>query len=137
MLRIIRERMQTFAYVHQIGHMRILGTIVPIRDRQYNFVSTNHHTMTGMLVFYVFFAGENQGTAAKVKLLLKALFLCWDRRNQDLHVDWILFRGRSLTPIYAEVVDDNASGHYPSDHYPLYVEFSLPRSVRHLDETTG
>ena len=28
MLRIIRERMQTFAYVHQIGHMRILGTMI-------------------------------------------------------------------------------------------------------------
>ena len=27
MLRIIRKRMQTFAYVHQIGRMRILGTM--------------------------------------------------------------------------------------------------------------
>mgnify|MGYP007069675209 CR=1 FL=1 len=27
MLRIIRERMQTFAYVHQIGRTRLLGTM--------------------------------------------------------------------------------------------------------------
>ena len=29
MLCIMRERMQTFAYVHQIGRMRILGTMDP------------------------------------------------------------------------------------------------------------
>ena len=28
MLRIILKRMQTFAYVHQIGRMRILGTML-------------------------------------------------------------------------------------------------------------
>ena len=28
MSRIIHERMQTFAYVHQIGRMRILGTML-------------------------------------------------------------------------------------------------------------
>ena len=30
MSRIIHERMQTFAYVHQIGRMRILGTVAVI-----------------------------------------------------------------------------------------------------------
>ena len=30
MLCIIRERMQTFAYVHQIGRTRILGTMVTV-----------------------------------------------------------------------------------------------------------
>lgn len=63
-----------------------------------------------------------------------ALCLCWDRQNQDLHVDWILYRGRALAPVYSEIVDYNVDGRYPSDHYPMYVEFLLPRSVVRSEE---
>lgn len=69
-----------------------------------------------------------------LKLVLLALCMCWDRQNQDLHVDWILFRGRALVPAYSEIVDYNVDGRYPSDHYPMYVEFGLPRSVTRIDE---
>ncbi|KAG6544428.1 hypothetical protein Mapa_014066 [Marchantia paleacea] len=69
-----------------------------------------------------------------LKLVFMALCMCFDRQNQDLHVDWVLFRSRSLAPVYSEVVSDRGNNRYPSDHYPLYVEFQLPRSVIRLEE---
>ncbi|CAM6129218.1 unnamed protein product [Calypogeia fissa] len=80
------------------------------------------------------FKGESRSAKEILKLVFLALCLCWDRQNQDLHVDWILFRGRSLTPVYSEIVDYNVDGRYPSDHYPVYVEFGLPRSVVMTEE---
>lgn len=74
--------------------------------------------------------GDKQGAMEFLKLIFRALCLCWDRQTQDLHVDWILFRGRSLIPVLCEVVNDNIDGCYPSSHYPLFAEFMLPRSVR-------
>ncbi|KAJ6382224.1 hypothetical protein OIU77_030805 [Salix suchowensis] len=79
------------------------------------------------------FKGDKQGALEFFKLILRALCLCWDRQTQDLHVDWILFRGRSLIPVLCEVVNDNIDGHYPSSHYPIFSEFMLPRSVRLLE----
>lgn len=82
------------------------------------------------------FSGDKQGALEFFKLILRALCLCWDRQTQDLHVDWILFRGRSLIPVLCEVVNDNIDGFYPSSHYPLFAEFMLPRTVRMLETTS-
>lgn len=65
--------------------------------------------------------------------MFRALCLCWDRQTQDLHVDWVLYRGRSLIPVSAEVVNDHIDELYPSSHYPVFAEFMLPRSVRLLE----
>ncbi|CAI0394549.1 unnamed protein product [Linum tenue] len=46
------------------------------------------------------FKGNKQGALEFVKLIFRALCLCWDRQTQDLHIDWILYRGRSLDPIF-------------------------------------
>ena len=82
---------------------------------------------------YSVLSGDKQGALEFFKLILRALCLCWDRQTQDLHVDWILFRGRSLIPVLCEVVNDNIDGNYPSSHYPIFAEFMLPRSVRLLE----
>lgn len=39
-------------------------------------------------------------------------------------IDWIMFRG--LTPTSAKTVTTQANGRYPSDHFPVIVEFSFP-----------
>ncbi|PWZ37548.1 hypothetical protein Zm00014a_040720 [Zea mays] len=78
--------------------------------------------------------GEKQGALEFLKLIFRALCLCWDRQTQDLHIDWILFRGRPLVPALCEVINDNIDGVYPSSHFPIFAEFLLPRSVR-LAET--
>lgn len=77
--------------------------------------------------------GDKQGALEFVKLIFRALCLCWDRQTQDLHIDWILFRGRSLIPVSCEVVNDHIDGYYPSSHYPIFAEFMLPRTVRLLE----
>ncbi|PKA52903.1 hypothetical protein AXF42_Ash001884 [Apostasia shenzhenica] len=79
------------------------------------------------------FKGDKQGAVEFLKLIFRALCLCWDRQTQDLHVDWILFRGRSLFPASCEVVNDNIDGFYPSSHYPVFTEFMLPRNLRLLE----
>ncbi|CAA7408088.1 unnamed protein product [Spirodela intermedia] len=83
------------------------------------------------------FKGDRQGAMESLKLIFRALCLCWDRQTQDLHVDWILFRGRFLVPVSCEVVNDNIDGFYPSSHYPVFAEFMLPRTVRLLEETSA
>ncbi|GLT25372.1 hypothetical protein SLA2020_005040 [Shorea laevis] len=82
------------------------------------------------------FKGDKQGALEFLKLIFRALCLCWDRQTQDLHIDWILFRGRSLVPVLCEVVNDNIDGYYPSSHYPIFAEFLLPRTVRPLEPPT-
>ncbi|KAF9620090.1 hypothetical protein IFM89_010740 [Coptis chinensis] len=57
--------------------------------------------------------GDKQGTLEFLKLIFRALCLCWDRQTQDLHIDWVLYRGRSLVPVSCEVVNDNIDGFYP------------------------
>nr|DAD45266.1 TPA_asm: hypothetical protein HUJ06_003496 [Nelumbo nucifera] len=79
------------------------------------------------------FKGDKQGTLEFLKLIFRALCLCWDRQTQDLHIDWVLYRGRSLVPVSCEVVNDNIDGFYPSSHYPIFAEFMLPRTVRLLE----
>ena len=81
-------------------------------------------------------SGDKQGALEFLKLIFRALCLCWDRQTQDLHIDWILFRGRSLIPVLCEVVNDNMDGYYPSSHYPIFAEFLLPRTVRLIEPST-
>ncbi|XP_068648435.1 uncharacterized protein [Aristolochia californica] len=83
------------------------------------------------------FKGNKQGALEFLKLIFRALCLCWDRQTQDLHIDWIVYRGRALIPVSCEVVDDNENGSYPSSHYPIFAEFMLPRTVRLLEEPEG
>lgn len=78
--------------------------------------------------------GDKQGALEFLKLIFRALCLCWDRQTQDLHIDWIVFRGRSLIPGLCEVVNDNIDGCYPSSHYPIFAEFILPRTVRVIEQ---
>lgn len=75
-------------------------------------------------------AGEEQGCWECFKHFYRVFCMCWDRNYQDLHSDWVFFKGRQLAPVFAEVVVDNKEGRFPSDHYPVYIEFLLPRSVR-------
>ena len=89
-----------------------------------------HYDIIPSKLNYLVLSGDKQGSLEFFKLILRALCLCWDRQTQDLHVDWILFRGRSLIPVQCEVVNDNINGRYPSSHYPIFAEFMLPRSVR-------
>lgn len=62
-----------------------------------------------------FVSSDEQGTLEFLKLIFRALCLCW-----DLHVDCILFRGRSLAPISCEVVNDSVDRLYLSSHYPIF-----------------
>jgi hypothetical protein len=79
------------------------------------------------------FAGEEQGCWECFKHFYRVFCMCWDRNYQDLHNDWVFFKGRQLAPVFAEVVVDNKEGRFPSDHYPVYIEFLLPRSVRLIE----
>lgn len=90
-------------------------------------------SITWLCYYYLVLSGDKQGTLEFLKLIFRALCLCWDRQTQDLHVDWILFRGRSLIPVSCEVVNDNIDGCYPSSHFPIFAEFMLPRTVRMLE----
>ena len=40
------------------------------------------------------------------------------------HIDWILYRG-GLDPVSKKIVKDRFSAFYPSDHFPVLVEFTL------------
>lgn len=115
-----------------LGRSREHGVVGDMRDAWAN---ARMRKNVSLIHTYHGFKGDKQGTLEFLKLILRALCLCWDRQNQDLHLDWVLFRGRSLAPISCEVVNDNIDGFYPSDHYPLYVEFMLPRNLRPLEET--
>jgi hypothetical protein len=88
-----------------------------------------------LIMKYMFVAGEKQGAVEFLKLIFRALCLCWDRQTQDLHIDWVLFRGRPLVPALCEVINDNIDGVYPSSHFPMFAEFLLPRSVRLVEAT--
>ncbi|KAI3801719.1 hypothetical protein L1987_29832 [Smallanthus sonchifolius] len=113
-----------------LGRSREHGVVGDMRDAWPN--SRLRKNMS-LIRTYHGFKGNKQGTLEFLKLIFRALCLCWDRQTQDLHIDWILFRGRSLAPVSCEVVNDNIDGHYPSSHYPIFAEFMLPRTVRPLD----
>ncbi|KAG6474665.1 hypothetical protein ZIOFF_068603 [Zingiber officinale] len=115
-----------------LGRSREHGVVGDMRDAWPNARARKN---VSLIRTYHGFKGDKQGAVEFLKLIFRALCLCWDRQTQDLHVDWILFRGRSLVPATCEVVNNNIDGFYPSSHYPVYAEFMLPRNVR-LVETS-
>ncbi|KAG6770171.1 hypothetical protein POTOM_025843 [Populus tomentosa] len=120
----------TRLWIDSVFLCREHGVVGDMRDTWPNARVRKNHSL---IHTYHGFKGDKQGALEFFKLILRALCLCWDRQTQDLHVDWILFRGRSLIPVLCEVVNDNIDGHYPSSHYPIFAEFMLPRSVRLLE----
>ncbi|CAO2820450.1 unnamed protein product [Amaranthus hypochondriacus] len=110
-----------------LGRSREHGVVGDMRD---SWPNARVRKNVSLIRTYHGFKGNKQGAVEFLKLIFRALCLCWDRQTQDLHVDWILYRGRSLVPVLCEVVNDNIDGCYPSSHYPMFVEFMLPRSVR-------
>ncbi|KAH7546173.1 hypothetical protein FEM48_Zijuj01G0172400 [Ziziphus jujuba var. spinosa] len=116
-----------------LGRSREHGIVGDMRDTWPN---ARVRKNVSLIRTYHGFKGDKQGTLEFLKLIFRALCLCWDRQTQDLHIDWILFRGRSLNPVSCEVVSDNIDGFYPSSHYPIFAEFMLPRTVRLLEPST-
>ncbi|KAJ6828904.1 uncharacterized protein M6B38_358860 [Iris pallida] len=112
-----------------LGRSREHGIVGDMRDV---WPSARVRKNVSLIRTYHGFKGDKQGAMEFLKLIFRALCLCWDRQTQDLHVDWILFRGRHLIPASCEVVTDNIDGFYPSSHYPIVAEFMLPR-VRLLE----
>ncbi|KAG9455866.1 hypothetical protein H6P81_000374 [Aristolochia fimbriata] len=117
-----------------LGRSREHGVVGDMRDA---WPSARVRKNVSLIRTYHGFKGNKQGVLEFLKLIFRALCLCWDRQTQDLHIDWILYRGRALIPVSCEVVDDNESGLYPSSHYPIFSEFMLPRTVRLLEEPEG
>ncbi|GJW75040.1 DNAse I-like superfamily protein [Tanacetum coccineum] len=113
-----------------LGRSREHGVVGDMRDVWPN---ARLRKNVSLIRTYHGFKGNKQGALEFLKLIFRALCLCWDRQTQDLHIDWILFRGRSLVPVSCEIVNDNIDGQYPSSHYPIFAEFMLPRTVRLLD----
>ncbi|MQM21639.1 hypothetical protein Taro_054683 [Colocasia esculenta] len=117
-----------------LGRSREHGVVGDMRDA---WPSARVRKNVSLIRTYHGFKGDKQGAVELLKLILRALCLCWDRQTQDLHVDWILFRGRSLVPVSCEVINDNIDGFYPSSHYPVFSEFMLPRTVRLIETPTA
>ncbi|KAJ0984289.1 hypothetical protein J5N97_002645 [Dioscorea zingiberensis] len=115
-----------------LGRSREHGVVGDMRDAWPN---ARVRKNMSLIRTYHGFKGNKQGVKEFLKLIFRALCLCWDRQTQDLHIDWILFRGRSLVPASCEVINDNIDGLYPSSHYPIFAEFMLPRTVRFIDTT--
>ncbi|RZB55716.1 uncharacterized protein LOC114391928 isoform X2 [Glycine soja] len=113
-----------------LGRSREHGVVGDMRDA---WPSARVRKNVSLIRTYHGFKGDKQGTLEFLKLIFRALCLCWDCQTQDLHIDWILFRGRSLIPVSCEVVNDNIDGYYPSSHFPIFAEFMLPRTVRMLE----
>ncbi|WRX33683.1 hypothetical protein QQP08_026170 [Theobroma cacao] len=116
-----------------LGRSREHGVVGDMRDVWPN---ARVRKNVSLIRTYHGFKGDKQGALEFLKLIFRALCLCWDRQTQDLHIDWILFRGRSLIPVLCEVVNDNMDGYYPSSHYPIFAEFLLPRTVRLIEPPT-
>lgn len=45
-------------------------------------------------------------------------------------IDWVFYQG-PISPIKASILDDNRSGAYPSDHFPLWVLFKCTHTIYH------
>ncbi|PPD78099.1 hypothetical protein GOBAR_DD24985 [Gossypium barbadense] len=117
-----------------LGRSREHGVVGDMRDVWPN---ARVRKNVSLIRTYHGFKGDKQGALEFLKLIFRALCLCWDRQTQDLHIDWILFRGRSLIPVLCQVVNDNMDGYYPSSHYPMFAEFLLPRTVRLIEPPTS
>uniref|UniRef100_A0A7C9E7H0 Endonuclease/exonuclease/phosphatase domain-containing protein n=2 Tax=Opuntia streptacantha TaxID=393608 RepID=A0A7C9E7H0_OPUST len=110
-----------------LGRSREHGIVGDMRD---SWPNARVRKNVSLVRTYHGFKGDKQGALEFLKLIFRALCLCWDRQTQDLHVDWVLYRGRALAPALCEVINDHIDECYPSSHYPIFAEFMLPRSVR-------
>ena len=62
---------------------------------------------------------------------LKSICLPWSLvHHEPLHTDWVFKYGRNMHTTFCELVLDSCDGQFPSSHYPLYVEFTLPRHIQ-------
>lgn len=113
-----------------LGRSREHGVFGDMRDA---WLCARVRKNVSLIRTYHEFKGDRRGAIEFLKLIFRVLCLCWGSQTQDLHVDWVLFRGRSLVPVLCEVVNDNIDGFYPSSHYPVFAEFMLPRNVRLLE----
>ncbi len=54
------------------------------------------------------------------------LFIDTNVNGDPKEIDWILYKG-SVTPRNYEEINYNVNGEYPSDHKPIFVEFSISK----------
>ncbi|KAF4390108.1 hypothetical protein G4B88_005026 [Cannabis sativa] len=74
-----------------LGRSREHGVVGDLRDAWPN---ARVRKNLSLIRTYHGFKGDKQGAVEFLKLIFRALCLCWDRQTQDLHIDWILFRGK-------------------------------------------
>ncbi len=65
---------------------------------------------------------DSRATAAQ-KLGLETTSSRWTGAREGRRIDWVLYRG-GLRPTINETVEFHRGDRYPSDHYPVFVEFS-------------
>ncbi|GAB2216346.1 hypothetical protein Droror1_Dr00024118 [Drosera rotundifolia] len=105
------------------GRSREHGIIGGMRDAWPN--ARTRKNMSLICTYHGF-----KGAVEFLKLMFRALCLCWDRQIHDLHIDWILFRGRSLVPVQCEVVNDNMDCFYPSSNYDVFSVYDVYSNYR-------
>ncbi|MEZ5363558.1 MAG: endonuclease/exonuclease/phosphatase family protein [Bryobacterales bacterium] len=65
---------------------------------------------------------EDSRATAKQKLGLETTSSRWVGAKEGRRIDWVLYRA-GLQPLVNETVEFHRSASYPSDHYPVFVEF--------------
>jgi endonuclease/exonuclease/phosphatase family metal-dependent hydrolase len=58
---------------------------------------------------------------AKRKIGVETTSSRWTGAREGRRIDWVLYRG--LRPLSNETVEFHRGERYPSDHYPVFVEF--------------
>ena len=64
---------------------------------------------------------DSRATAGR-KLGVETTSSRWTGEKEGRRIDWILYRG-ALRPLLNETVEFHRGKQYPSDHYPVFVEF--------------
>ena len=65
---------------------------------------------------------KDSRSTAKQKLGVETTSSRWTGQKEGRRIDWILYRG-GLRPLLNETVEFHRGERYPSDHYPVFVEF--------------
>lgn len=78
------------------------------------FTNEKMRSKTGLRIFKSIFENPYPATHHK-----------FTGKEDGPHIDWILYSG-NLTSTRQSVVHDRFDGFFPSDHYPVYAEFSTP-----------
>jgi endonuclease/exonuclease/phosphatase family metal-dependent hydrolase len=60
--------------------------------------------------------------AAGKKLGIENTWSGWTGEREGRRIDWVLYRG-ALRPLLNETIEFHRGDRYPSDHYPVFVEF--------------